>query len=398
MGNLFSKSNKVSPLNVRHKESEMNTNSRPTKKWYRSLLCYYKNAVAATTSLAQDVAPKNSNRKLVGGNELNNESDLLIEGCHDDDVNSSAELVLIEPKKFESSSAKLRLPVDEEFEEWRAVRSKTVVKRNEVGRARSIAFNIELLEVDMLNRPQSSLSMDQQASRPRMLASRLPELSTVTKEEIERKLSQAVERRDALLRDRSERIRERSALSKEMLGRLEAEKQRLLKEKIEEKERKAVDKKERLKRRKERKAARQTRRTERAKANAAEKEKQVCVNAEEALKEKMRAAEGKKAEIMLERESKRNIHRFKQIRAELIKLNETGTKDRSTLEDRNENILGQGRQEAMRCKTALDKVYALLEQSAEEEVNLETFDGDSNNVFAEEPEITEITKDPFWDC
>ncbi|XP_065067007.1 caldesmon-like [Rhopilema esculentum] len=183
-----------------------------------------------------------------------------------------------------------------------------------------------------------------------------------------------------------------------MLGRLEAEKQRLLKEKIEEKERKAVDKKERLKRRKERKAARQTRRTERAKANAAEKEKQVCVNAEEALKEKMRAAEGKKAEIMLERESKRNIHRFKQIRAELIKLNETGTKDRSTLEDRNENILGQGRQEAMRCKTALDKVYALLEQSAEEEVNLETFDGDSNNVFAEEPEITEITKDPFWDC
>ena len=177
-----------------------------------------------------------------------------------------------------------------------------------------------------------------------------------------------MERRDVLLRDRSERIRERSALSKEMLGRLEAEKQRLLKEKIEEKERKAAGKKERLKRRKERKAARQTRRTERAKANASEKDKQVCVNAEEALREKMRAAEEKKTEMMLERGRKRNIHRFRRIRAELIKMHETGTKDRSTSEDRNENIPGdnfrvsfplQGQEQrrgARRSETALDKV------------------------------------------
>ena len=187
MGNLFSKSNKVSPLNERRKESEWNTKNRPNKKWYRSLLCCDINAVAETTSLAKDVAPKNSDRKLVSANELKDESDLLIEGCNDDEVNSSAELVLIEPRKLELSPAKSPLPIDEEYEEWRAVRSKVVVKRNEVGHARSVAFNVELLEVDMLNRPQSSLSMDQQATRPRRLASRLPELSTVTKEEIERK-------------------------------------------------------------------------------------------------------------------------------------------------------------------------------------------------------------------
>ena len=177
-----------------------------------------------------------------------------------------------------------------------------------------------------------------------------------------------MERRDVLLRDRSERIRERSALSKEMLGRLEAEKQRLLKEKIEEKERKAADKKERLKRRKERKAARQTRRTERAKANAAEKDKQVCVNAEEALREKMRAAEEKKTEMMLERGRKRNIHRFKRLRAELIKMHETGRKDKSIIEDRSQNVPNENfrvslqlqsqeaRRETMRSERALDKV------------------------------------------
>ena len=187
MGNLFSKSNKVSPLTEGRKGPELNTKGRLDKKWYRSFLCCDKSAVAETTSLAQDIAQKNSDRKLVGANELKDESDLLIEGCNDDEVNSSAELVLIEPRKLELSQAKSRLPKDDEYEEWRAVRSKVVVKRNDVGHARSVAFNVELLEVDMLNRPQSSLSMDQQATRPRRLTSRLPELSTVTKEEIERK-------------------------------------------------------------------------------------------------------------------------------------------------------------------------------------------------------------------
>ena len=170
------------------------------------------------------------------------------------------------------------------------------------------------------------------------------------------------------MRGRSERIRQRAALSREMLQRLEGEKQRLLREKIDEKERKATEKKEKLKRRKERKAARRSRQTERAKTTAAERERQNCENAEEVLRAKMRAAEEKKAAVMQAQERKLNAHRFRQIQAKLKMIDEVGENGRSELENRKRNcdddrfriplhlLSKEKRQEARRPETASGKV------------------------------------------
>ena len=183
------------------------------------------------------------------------------------------------------------------------------------------------------------------------------------------RLSQAVSRRDTLMRDRSERIRERSALSNEMLQRLEAEKQRLLREKIQEKERKAAEKKERLSRRKERKAARRSRKTEQAKTNAVERERQSCANAEQALRTKMRVAEENKKKVMHAQELKLNEHRYKQIQAKLKTLEDNR---KPTLESANEGTCNEGfkiplhllskekRQKARQTEEKVEKVNTLL--------------------------------------
>ena len=136
------------------------------------------------------------------------------------------------------------------------------------------------------------------------------------------RLSQAIGRKDVFLRHRTQRLRQRSIVSKEMLQRLEAEKQRLLQEKIEGKERTTADKKERLGRKKQRRAANQTRRAEKARSNAVERKRQNCSNTEEKLKAKIKSAEENKKEVMRMQERRLNLHRYKQIKAKLKKMEE----------------------------------------------------------------------------
>ena len=119
------------------------------------------------------------------------------------------------------------------------------------------------------------------------------------------------------MRGRSEKIHQKFAMSKEMLDRLEAEKQRLLLEKLEEKERRIHNRKESLKRRRDNKVAYKERQIQRTREKAFEQERESCAMASEALESKMRAVEQKKRELKEKQDRKHNAFRYRQMQARL---------------------------------------------------------------------------------
>ena len=187
MGNLFSKKSKVSPLSEGERSSELKTKGQWKRNWYRGLLCCDRNAVTVIQSLTQNAEPIASRREEITRNDLEGDKNLQIGVCNEADINPSAEFVLAEPRQLKVPPNNSQLLEEGEDDGSRVVRSRLVVRRGEEGRARAVAFDVELLEFDLPNRPQSSLSMSHRADRPRRLTNRLPELSAVTKEEIQRK-------------------------------------------------------------------------------------------------------------------------------------------------------------------------------------------------------------------
>ncbi|XP_065066189.1 caldesmon-like [Rhopilema esculentum] len=215
-----------------------------------------------------------------------------------------------------------------------------------------------------------------------------------------------MERKDVLLRDRTQRLRQRAILSKEMLQRLEAEKQRLLQERIEGKERKAAEKKERLRIKKQRKAANQTRLVEKAQSNAAERRRQNCRNTEEKLKAKIKSAKENKKEVMQTQERKLNLHRYKQIKAKLIKMEEEDRK--STFQkgsDDNSNVTfslpmhlfsKEKREKARMSRLPGEKREKFEEESSENMAKIETYVDNSKHPFEDNSESD--SEDAFWVC
>ena len=131
------------------------------------------------------------------------------------------------------------------------------------------------------------------------------------------RVSDAIARKKLLMIGRSERLHDKFAMSKEMLIRLEAEKQRLLMEKFNEKKRQIEQRKEDLKRLKDAKVHDQKRRMERTREKALENERHGCAMAAEAFESKMRAVEQKKMELKEKEDRKHNSFRYKQIQARL---------------------------------------------------------------------------------
>lgn len=101
-----------------------------------------------------------------------------------------------------------------------------------------------------------------------------------------------------LLRGRADKLHQKFKISKEMLDRLETEKQRLLKERLQQKERQTETRKESLKRSADAKILIGYRRLQRVKTKAWKNDTQECSTAEEAYDEpKTRAVEQHKSNV-----------------------------------------------------------------------------------------------------
>ena len=186
MGNFFTRKQKVSPLQEGMKTSESRKSGNA--RWYLGALCCKKNAVTPYISATNLTAEPNIKAiEECKANAWRGKSDLQVEALCEADLDSSRELALIESRKFELSSVDAKLSKLECDEESTVVRKGIVLKRDEEGKTRAVAFDVELLEEDTLNRPQSSLSTGQRTNGPRRLRNRLPELPALTKEDIERK-------------------------------------------------------------------------------------------------------------------------------------------------------------------------------------------------------------------
>ena len=138
------------------------------------------------------------------------------------------------------------------------------------------------------------------------------------------RVSEAAERKNQLMRGRSEKLQQKFAMSKEMLDRLEAEKQSLLTEKLNDKERRTQNKKERLRRRRETKVRNRDRRIQRTKERALEK----SAMASEVFESKMRTVEEKKMQLKEKKDRKHDAHRYKQLQARLKTLENVNENDK----------------------------------------------------------------------
>ena len=194
MGNLFSKKTKVVPFAKEQHLYENKAAKVPSTRWYKKLLCCYKQAVQ-DLNIDQNDENKDSYARECDGksssnSDLESESNLELQGCEDDESISSAEAFdVCIPSKLKLPADRRPLPKIKEDDDCQLIQSGLTVIRNHNGKTRAVAFDVELMDDDdyIPNRPQSSLSMGNPASLPRRFRDRLPVLPPISKETIQRK-------------------------------------------------------------------------------------------------------------------------------------------------------------------------------------------------------------------
>ena len=194
MGNLFSKKNQVTQLPEGKKTRRKETVNRPSKRWYKSMLCCNRNAVEVLTRNISDketadtaeVCCEKSDSDL----DLATECNLELQDCADDDSTFSLDTFKVSNlHKLELPQDKTPLPRIDVHSNGQIISSGLTVRRNHNGRASAIAYDVELLDdyYDVPNRPQSCLSMGNPAYLPEHLRNKLPALPAVSKETIDRR-------------------------------------------------------------------------------------------------------------------------------------------------------------------------------------------------------------------
>lgn len=194
MGNIFSKKNKVLPLVGGESSSHGDTLKVPMKGWYRGLWCCggsvatvgYGNRNNADLDRACD-------GKSSSDSDLARDSCLELQGYNDDDDDDDVNEESLQTLQV-SLPMKLRLPSDtaplpkigDEYSS-EIIRSGLTVLKDMTGKTRSIAYDVELVEEEILNRPQSTLSMGNPTHLPKRLQNRLPSLPHISQAIIQRR-------------------------------------------------------------------------------------------------------------------------------------------------------------------------------------------------------------------
>eukprot|EP00112_Aurelia_sp_Birch-Aquarium-sp1_P012593 Seg2649.3 transcript_id=Seg2649.3/GoldUCD/mRNA.D3Y31 product="hypothetical protein" protein_id=Seg2649.3/GoldUCD/D3Y31 len=238
MGNLLTKRARVAQQpetsRKRRKKQERNRAKLPLR--YKLLCCNNKVAPLLVTTKSR------SPREGSLGNEEGSlysysEEDIEIQGdsgCRSEDSLRRANFTGLPGD---------RPPLPGIGETIEKVLIKRSTKCDTYGRPQSVCYDVDFFNSQGSDRPASRMSL-----KSVQMAQRLPKrLNPITIEEILNKQTEAAQRKQAFMETKATKIRKQPAISKEMLQKLEIEKQRLLKERLQLKEREAMERKLRIK-------------------------------------------------------------------------------------------------------------------------------------------------------